>query len=188
MRPNILNSLIVTEPLSWPSAGVVEEVKSALLGGRVVGVLVEDLVVDARAVRRHRSPCLRGVRPWHPASGMPIDGRIVDEVLDLLGGDQAVVVGVDVLPVMVGGEVVNRLVSLDRRDRVGHVDGGIRRNACPPGSVGGVETLPPSLASVAGTAVQARMPLMPLGVFQADMFLKACLPKLSEVGPTGELR
>ena len=53
----------------------------------------------------------------------------------------------------------------------------------PPGKVGGVDTLPPSLASRAGTAVQARMPLIPLGLFQADRFWKACLPKLSEVGP-----
>ena len=52
----------------------------------------------------------------------------------------------------------------------------------PPKSVGGVETLPPSLASTAGTAVQARMPLMPLGLFHADRFLKAWRPKFSEVG------
>ena len=58
----------------------------------------------------------------------------------------------------------------------------------PPGRVGGVERLPPSLASIAGTAVQARMPLMPLGLFHADRFLKACLPKFSESVPTGVLR
>ena len=51
-----------------------------------------------------------------------------------------------------------------------------------------MERLPPSLASVAGTAVQARMPLMPLGLFQADRFLKACLPKFSESTPTGVFR
>ena len=41
-----------------------------------------------------------------------------------------------------------------------------------------------SLVSVAGTAVQARMPLMPSGVFQEERFLKACLPKLRELTPT----
>ena len=51
-----------------------------------------------------------------------------------------------------------------------------------------MDTLPPSLASSAGTAVQARMPLMPLGLFQADRFLKACLPKFSESTPTGVVR
>ncbi len=52
----------------------------------------------------------------------------------------------------------------------------------------GVETVFPSLTSVAGTAVHARIPLMPSGVFQAEMFLKACLPKFKVSVPTGVFR
>ncbi len=61
-----------------------------------------------------------------PASGMPMRGRGVHEVLQLLGSDDAVVVDIDIRPVVVGGEVVDRLGTLDRRDGIGHVDGGVR--------------------------------------------------------------
>ena len=60
-----------------------------------------------------------------PASRQSHGGRVVRERLHLAGGDQAVVIGVDVLPVVVGEQIVDRDVSLDRRDGVGHVDAGV---------------------------------------------------------------
>ena len=72
-----------------------------------------------------------------PASGMPIAAAVVDEVRELLGGDHAVVVGVDILPVVVREEVIDRVVALDRRDGVGDVDGGVGTDtSCRPGKVG----------------------------------------------------
>ena len=52
--------------------GVVEEVESALLGGRIVGILVEDLVVEPRLRPRRRLPCRPGGAAMAPASGMPM--------------------------------------------------------------------------------------------------------------------
>ena len=49
--------------------GIVEEVEPALLGGRIVGVLVEDLVVDARldgtVSRRAAQECGHGTGFGH---------------------------------------------------------------------------------------------------------------------------
>ena len=76
------------------------------------------------------------------------------------------------------------IVALDRGDGVADGDPAHRTGTRSCRATGtGVETVLPSLTSVAGTAVHARMPLMPSGVFQAETFLKACLPKFKRVGP-----
>ena len=123
-----------------------------------------------------------------PASGMPMRGRIVHEVRELLGGDDAVVVGIDVLPVVVRGEVVDRLVALDRRDGVGHVDRGVG----PVGGSARQRGRSGDAAAVVGIGRRHGRPgqdaVDAAGVFQADRFLNACLPKLSESVPTGVFR
>ncbi len=76
---------------------VVEEVEPPLLGGRIVGVLVEDFIVDSgldgTVSRRAAQEC--GHRSGF---GHPVGRGRVDEVLHFLRGDDLVVVDVDVDP------------------------------------------------------------------------------------------
>ena len=97
-------------------------------------------------------------------------------------------VDVDVLPVVVGGEVVDRLVALDRRDGVGHVDGGVG----PEGRAAGERGRRRHAAAVVGIECRHGGPgqdaVDAAGRIPGRQVLEGVLPKLSESVPTGVFR
>ena len=138
---------------------VVEEVEAALECTGLVGLLAED---------RGGGGGRRGGAAEEPGHGAGLGQAhrrgVVDEGLQLLGGDDAVVVRVDVVEVVVLEQVVDRLCPFDRGDGIADGDPGEIAGIWVPNRYGGCDWLSPSLGSATGTAVQARIALIPSGL------------------------
>ena len=143
--------------------GVVKEVEPSLEDVGLVGPLADGRQGRAGADRRPAGPAEQA---GHGAGLGQADRRgLVDEVLDLLGGDEAVLVGVDQVESPLAKQVVQGLLALDGGDRVADIDPRVfaemgaadegRHDDAGSSVVG---------SSVTGTAVHWRMALTPSGL------------------------